>query len=127
MMVLDTADGQVVTIEINNNAAYGYDVRAELVGERASTTMNPIAYTRTDAALAHATAYDADWRTRYAEAYRRQSRAFLRFVQTGVFPEIAASAWDGYAAALVAGAGVRALSTGEKVPVTIPPRPEFYA
>ena len=32
VMVLETVDGQLVTIEINNNAAYGYDVRAELGG-----------------------------------------------------------------------------------------------
>jgi myo-inositol 2-dehydrogenase/D-chiro-inositol 1-dehydrogenase len=31
-MVLRTTGGQLVNIEINNNAAYGYDVRGELVG-----------------------------------------------------------------------------------------------
>jgi myo-inositol 2-dehydrogenase/D-chiro-inositol 1-dehydrogenase len=55
-MVLETADGQLVTIEINNNAAYGYDVRAELVGEAGSIAMNHVAFTRTDAALATRTA-----------------------------------------------------------------------
>ncbi|MES2144366.1 MAG: Gfo/Idh/MocA family oxidoreductase [Pseudomonadota bacterium] len=127
VMVLETSDGQIVTIEINNNAAYGYDVRAELVGETASIAMNPVAYTRTDRALAAGTAYDTDWRGRYAEAYRRQNRAFVRFVETGAFPDVAASVWDGYAAACVAEAGVRALAEGRKCPVERVPRPEFYA
>ena len=126
VMVLETTDGQVVTVEINNNAAYGYDVRAELVGERASVAMTPVAYTRTDSGLSGGTAYDADWRGRYADAYRRQNRAFVRFAETGAFPDGAASAWDGYAAAMVAEAGVKALAEGRRVPVTMIARPEVY-
>lgn len=126
-MTLETTGGQIVTIEINNNAAYGYDVRAELVGEAASIALNPVAYTRLDAALTTGTAYDADWRSRYREAYIRQNRAFLRFVQTSAFPAIASSAWDGYASSIVAEAGVRALASGQKTPVTMIAKPELYA
>ena len=126
-MVLETTDGQIVNIEINNNAAYGYDVRAELVGEAASIAMNHVAYTRVDRGLTTGTAYETDWRGRYAEAYRRQNRAFLRFVQTGAYPEIASSAWDGYAASVVAETGARALKEGRKLPVEMITKPEFYA
>jgi len=126
VMVLETVDGQVVNIEINNNAAYGYDVRAELVGEAGSIEMNHVAYTRLDQALGQTLGYDADWRSRYHEAYVRQNRAFLGFVRTGVFPEIASSAWDGYAAAVVAETGVRALAEGRRVHVEMMQKPEFY-
>ena len=125
-MVLETTDGQLVTIEINNNAAYGYDVRAELVGEAGSIAINPIAYSRTDMKLASSTRHEADWRGRYHEAYVRQNRAFLRFVETGEFPEIASDCWDGYCAAIVAEAGVRALETGTKQAVKMIAKPEFY-
>ena len=64
-------DDRLVTIEINNNAAYGYDVRAELVGERGSVDVNNVAYTRPDMALSNSTRFDADWHGRYAEACRR--------------------------------------------------------
>ncbi|WP_127902986.1 Gfo/Idh/MocA family oxidoreductase [Solirhodobacter olei] len=127
VMVLETVAGQVVTVEINNNAAYGYDVRAELVGEQASIAMNQVAYTRIDRDLRQATGYDADWRSRYAEAYRRQNRAFLHFIETGAYPALAASSWDGYCAAVVAEAGVRALNEGRRVPVEMIARPELYA
>ena len=127
VMTLETTDHQIVTIEINNNAAYGYDVRAELVGEAASIAMNHVAYTRQDRALTTNAAYETDWRGRYAEAYRRQNRAFLRFVQTGSYPEIASSAWDGYASSVVAETGARALREGRTLPVTMFPKPEFYA
>ena len=127
VMVLETTDGQLVTIEINNNAAYGYDVRAELVGEAASIAMNNVAYTRTDIKLASATVYEADWRGRYHEAYVRQNRAFLHFVNTGEFTKTVSSAWDGYAAAQVAETGARALSSGTKLAVEMIAKPEFYA
>jgi len=126
VMVLETIDGQLVTIEINNNAAYGYDVRAELVGEAGSVAMNSIAYTRTDMKLNNSTRYDADWRTRYREAYVRQNRDFLRFVETGFFPKIASDCWDGYCAAKVAETGVKALQTGTKQAVEMIAKPEFY-
>ncbi|TCU30489.1 myo-inositol 2-dehydrogenase/D-chiro-inositol 1-dehydrogenase [Rhizobium azibense] len=127
VMVLETADGQLVNIEINNNAAYGYDVRAELVGEKAAISMNQVAFTRLDQALGQHTGYDADWRGRYFDAYRRQNRAFLRFVESGNFPELASSCWDGYCAAIAAEAGVKALITGRKVAVEMINKPEFYA
>jgi myo-inositol 2-dehydrogenase/D-chiro-inositol 1-dehydrogenase len=126
-MVLETADGQLVNIEINNNAAYGYDVRAELVGEKGGIAMNQVALTRIDRGLGQNIAYDSDWRGRYAEAYRRQNRAFLQFAETGVFPEIGSTCWDGYCAAMVAEAGVRALKEGRKMPVDMIAKPEFYA
>ena len=125
-MVLETVDGQLVNIEINNNAAYGYDVRAELVGEQASISMSHVAYTHLERSLGVHTGYDADWRTRYFDAYRRQNRAFLRFVDTDAFPEIASSCWDGYAAAVAAEAGVTALASGQKQVVTMISKPEFY-
>ena len=45
-MVLETDGGQLVNIEINNNAAYGYDVRGELVGETGSVALNTPVHTR---------------------------------------------------------------------------------
>lgn len=126
VMLLETADGQLVTIEVNNNAAYGYDVRAELVGEAGSIAINNLAYTRTDLRLAASTRYDTDWRGRYHEAYVRQNSDFLRFAQNGDFPAIASNCWDGYCAAVVAEAGVKALASGQRQPVTMIAKPVFY-
>ena len=125
-MVLETTDGQLVNIEINNNAAYGYDVRGELVGEAGSISMNAATYSRLDVGLAQRSGYDADWRGRYAEAYRCQNRAFLHFVRTGAFSTIGSDAWDGYAAAVVAEAGARALAEGRRVAVQMQTQPSFY-
>lgn len=126
-MVLETADDQLVNIEINNNAAYGYDVRGELVGETGSVSMTAASYSRRDIALQQITDHMPDWRPRYAEAYRRQNKAFLKFVNTGEFPEIASDAWDGYAAAMVGEAGVRALQSGSRAGIEMIAKPGFYA
>ena len=127
LMVLETTNGQLVTIEVNNNAAYGYDVRAELVGEAGSISMNSVVHTRTDMRLTSSTSYDTDWRTRFAEAYRRQNHDFLTFVETGQFPETCASCWDGYCATVVAEAGVKALEGEGRVPIQMIEKPELYA
>ena len=127
VMVLETTDGQVVTVEINNNAAYGYDVRGELVGERGAISLQAPVHSRLDAGLAQSTRHAADWRPRYGEAYRRQDRDFLRFVETGTFPATAADAWDGASATVVALAGVRALTQGGRVVVEALSRPALYA
>ena len=126
-MVLETAAGQLVTIEVNNNAAYGYDVRGELVGAKGAVSLNAPSYSRLDAGLTSRTSYAPDWRPRYGDAYRRQDKAFLQFVRTGKFPAVAADTWDGYTATAVAQAGVRALKAGHKVEVETEPRPALYA
>jgi myo-inositol 2-dehydrogenase / D-chiro-inositol 1-dehydrogenase len=48
-------------------------------------------------------------------------------VTTGEFTRVGSSAWDGYAAAVVAEAGARALASGTKLSVEMIAKPEFYA
>ena len=125
-MVLETDKGQLVNIEINNNAAYGYDVRGELVGERGSIFLNAPVYTRHNSQLMAYDRYAPDWRPRFAEAYRLQNKAFLAFVGSGKFPEVASSAWDGYCAALVAEAGAESLNSGRRIAVKQAEMPALY-
>lgn len=126
VMILQTTDDQVVTIEVNNNAAYGYDVRGELVGELGSVTLGTPVWSRTHIGLSASETYDADWRSRFAEAYRLQNRAFLAFAQTGTPSKIASSAWDGLVSTLIAEKGVEALASGKTVPIEIPEPPALY-
>jgi len=126
VMVLETGDDQLVTVEVNNNAAYGYDVRAELIGESGSMSMSPPVHTRVDRDFTSASSYHPDWRAPYEDAYRRQNIAFVRFAAGGPFPEGAATCWDGYCAARIAEAGVEALAAGSGVAIGMIDRPDFY-
>ena len=123
-MVLKTTAGQLVNVEINNNAAYGYDVRGELVGERGSVFLRSPVHSELHADLKSVTTYPADWRPRFAEAYRLQNSAWLKSIETG--RPVGASAWDGYAATLVAEAGVASLAKGAPVKLSPAAKPKLY-
>ena len=127
MMVLETADGPLVNIEVNNNAAYGYDVRGELVGERGSVNLGTPVHAKYNMALQSCERYAEDWRPRFAEAYRRQNKAWLNSVVAERPDPSAASAWDGYCATAVAEAGVASLETGGRVGIKLAERPAIYA
>ncbi len=127
LIVLETTGGQLVNIEINNNAAYGYDVRGELVGEKGAISLNAAPPARIDLDLQSVTAYAADWRPRFAEAYRLQNKAWIKAIETGTPSPIAANAWDGYCSSLIAEAGVRALREGGKVILEMAEMPALYA
>jgi myo-inositol 2-dehydrogenase / D-chiro-inositol 1-dehydrogenase len=123
-MVLKTVDGQLVNVEINNNAGYGYDVRGELVGQKGSVFLRSPIASETHLNLQAVTHYAADWRPRFAEAYRLQNAAWLKSIETGV--PIGASAWDGYAATLIAEAGVQSLMRNTPAFVSPVAKPKLY-
>ena len=123
-MVLKTNAGQLVNVEINNNAAYGYDVRGELVGERGSVFLRSPIHSEILVDLQTITTYPADWRPRFAEAYRLQNGAWLKSIETGV--SVGASAWDGYAATRVAEAGVESLAIGSAIKISLADKPKLY-
>lgn len=108
-LILQLASGVLVDVEVFVNAGYGYDVRCELVGSRgtatASGTVTP------------------DWRERFAAAYRSELQDWVDGVRAGEVR--GATAWDGYAAAAVAQAGVAALDTG-CTPVELATKPALY-
>ena len=124
-LTLETATGQIVTIEVFNDAAYGYDVRGELVCEKGTVSLRAPNRTETNADLALATTYPADWRPRFADAYRLQAQAWVKSLATGAIAP-GASAWDGYAAAAVAEAGLQALAEGRRAAIRLAEKPRLF-
>jgi myo-inositol 2-dehydrogenase/D-chiro-inositol 1-dehydrogenase len=121
LLTLETASGALASIEVFINAGYGYDVRGELVCETGTVTLAPglgnaIRHARTDSF-----GFAADWRPRFAEAYRLELQSWVRGIGTGQYE--GASAWDGYVATEVAIACVRALDTGAPVEIQLAERP----
>jgi len=128
-MVLESAKGQLVTIEVFIDASYGYDVRGELVCERGTIALRAPLRIETNAELIQGTAYPADWRPRFADAYRLQAQAWIKAIARGAAAQdsnAGASAWDGYAAAAVAEAGLLALAEGRRVEIRLADRPALY-
>ena len=125
-MVLETVAGQLVNIEVNISATYGYDVRGELVGEKGTAVLRAPVNADINLDRKQINTYPADWRPRFVEAYRRQNIAWVKSIRTGK-PNIGATAWDGYCSSVVAEAGVEALNLGRTVAVKQIARPKYYS
>lgn len=125
-MVLETTNGQLVNVEINNNATYGYDVRAEMVGELGSVFLRNPTPIETHTDLKASEGYAPDWRPRFKEAYRLQNLSWINSILTGTPSTVGSNCWDGYFASLIAEAGVQALATGQKVAINPTKKPDLY-
>jgi len=66
----------------------------------------------------------ADWRERFVRAYDVELQEWVDAVAGD--GELGPSSWDGYAATAVSDAGLTALRTGERVPVSLGDRPALY-
>lgn len=116
-ILLRSADGVLTTVDIFLNARYGYDIHCEVVGSLGTASLTePHAVVR-DSGLTHGHRYAADWRPRFADAYRRQDQAWIRSL-TEQTPTPLATAADGLQAALVAEAVIASMNgDGGFVPV----------
>jgi myo-inositol 2-dehydrogenase/D-chiro-inositol 1-dehydrogenase len=124
LLVLETADGAVASVEVFVNARYGYDVRCEIVGEKAAVSLAAPTPVTVQAEGVIGAAVPADYRLRFADAYREQLHAWVGSLETG--RSCGADAWDGYLATLTAHACMEAALAGRTVSVDLPERPEFY-
>jgi myo-inositol 2-dehydrogenase / D-chiro-inositol 1-dehydrogenase len=108
---LRTADGVLSTCETFLNARYGYDIRCEVVGETGAISLTEPARVRMDAGQRHGIGYAADWRPRFADAYRIELQAWVDSVLSGV-PTPLATGRDGVAASAVAEAVITSMHQG---------------
>jgi myo-inositol 2-dehydrogenase / D-chiro-inositol 1-dehydrogenase len=114
LMTLRTADGVLSTVETFLNACSGYVMRCEVVGETGSMSLTEPARTVVDVALTRSIGYAADWRPRFADAYRLELQAWVDAVRAGR-PAPLATARDGVAASAVAEAVIASMRAGGRV------------
>lgn len=125
LIQMGLSGGCLATVEVFVAAEYGYEVSAEIVGERGTAvTLQP------DHALIRAqgvrgVAVPPDWLERFQEAYVAELRAWVQSIRA----EQAfggANAWDGYMSLLVVDACVQSLRSGAPVAVPAPTKPRLY-
>ncbi|WP_046732260.1 Gfo/Idh/MocA family oxidoreductase [Streptomyces humi] len=120
LMLLRTADGALTTVETFLNAGYGYDVRCEVVGEHGTLALTDPARLVSDTARTRATGYPADWRPRFADAYRLELQAWVDAV-AAERPAPLATAYDGLVASAVAEAVIASMhADGRTTAVRVP-------
>ena len=124
LLVFETESGVLVDIETNVNIRYGYDIRGEVVGEQGTVSLaesTPI-LTRRGGSLTGRV--PEDWRERFIRAYDIEFQEWIDAIDgRGRFGP---SSWDGYAAAAVSDAAVRALHDGTRVAVELVDKPDLY-
>jgi myo-inositol 2-dehydrogenase / D-chiro-inositol 1-dehydrogenase len=126
IVLLEMASGVLVDVEVFVSAAYGYDIRGEIVGESGTVALAEAGDEVTvKSAGARSNHVPADWRERFAAAFDAELQDWLNAVaaQTSTGP----GSWDGYAAAAVTDSCLEALRSGRRTPVSLRERPEFYA
>ncbi|MES5817934.1 Gfo/Idh/MocA family oxidoreductase [Streptomyces sp. RG80] len=123
-VVFETDGGAVVDVEIFVNCGFGYQVQAEVVCERGTARIGDGHAMVTNMAGRWGGTIAQDFIDRFADAYDRELQSWVDASRRG---EVTGpSTWDGYAAAAVCEAGVRALRDGGRVEVELVERPSLY-
>jgi myo-inositol 2-dehydrogenase/D-chiro-inositol 1-dehydrogenase len=120
---LASKNGARVDVEVFANAGYGYDVRCEVVGADGYVAMGPRSHQLVTAESAPDQGFPLDWLARFSDAYDTEIGHWVENLDS---PAPSPSAWDGFAATVVAEALVRALQTGHREAVSVGPRPDIY-
>ncbi|MGW4783254.1 Gfo/Idh/MocA family protein [Streptomyces sp. NPDC004230] len=124
LVVLETDGGALVDVEIFVNCGFGYQVQAEAVCERGTARIGDGHAMVTNAAGRWGGTIAQDFVERFEEAYDREVQAWVDATRRG---EVTGpSVWDGYAAAAVCEAGVRAQTEGRRTEVELIGRPALY-
>ena len=122
LVIFETESGRIVTDEIYVRTQVAYEVRTEVVGERGSAVIGldqNLQVKTTDGRWGGA--ITPSFVERFGAAYDTELQRWVDAARAGTVD--GPGAWDGYAAVAVCEAGVEAVRTGAKVPVSMQPRP----
>ncbi|MGA5190435.1 Gfo/Idh/MocA family protein [Streptomyces griseoincarnatus] len=123
-VVLETDGGALSDVEIFVNCGFGYQVQAEVVCERGTARVGDGNALVTNMAGRWGGTIAQDWSERFETAYDREIQTWIDATRRG---EVTGpSSWDGYVAAAVCEAGVRALEEGGRVEVALMEKPALY-
>lgn len=124
VVLLEMASGILVDVELFVTAGYGYDIRAEVVGEAGALELADTGGLTVTRQGRRGGRVPANWAERFGRAFDAEFTDWLWAAAAGT--AAGPAAWDGYAAALVTDRCLRALHTGSRAAVAVPERPDFY-
>lgn len=125
IVLLETAKGVRIDVEVFVNCKYGYDIQCEVVGETGVARLPEpqSVLMRQDARLGQAILMD--WKQRFIASYDVELQDFISAAARGT--AAGPSSWDGYVAAISADACVEAQGKpGSIIPISLPARPALY-
>lgn len=124
IMILTTKSG--VRIDVESFVCNGqcYDIRCEVVCEDAILNLPKPATIEVLANTIRGSAVDADWTTRFVEAYNVEFQEWINATKAGRVD--GPSAWDGYACQVAAAAASKARETQTIQPIAYDEMPDLY-
>ncbi len=125
VVLLETAKGIRIDVEVFVNCRYGYDIQCQVVGEEGLACLpEPTSIVmRKDAQLQSAIL--TDWKERFIDSYDVELQDFIAAAARGTAS--GPTSWDGYVAAITSDACVAAQEApGSIVPISLPARPPLY-
>lgn len=125
IVLLETAKGIRIDVEVFVNCRYGYDIQCQVVGEEGLASLpEPMSIVmRKEAKLQNAIL--TDWKDRFIASYDVELQDFLDAAARGT--AAGPTSWDGYVAAISSDACVAAQEApGTIVPISLPARPALY-
>ncbi|QEM83484.1 Gfo/Idh/MocA family oxidoreductase [Halomonas binhaiensis] len=125
IVLLETAKGVRIDVEVFVNCRYGYDIQCQLVGEEGIASLPQPESLEYRQAGRLSTDILQDWKDRFADAFSVELQAFIDGTASGDIQ--GPSSWDGLAAAVASDACVKAQQSGQIERIELPERPAFYA
>ena len=125
VLVLETESGVRVDDEIFVNCQYGYDIRCEVVAERGTVSLSDQNAVVVRDGAGHRNSIARDHNDRFGGAFVTEVQEWINAAAAG--EHTGSTSWDGYAAASVCDAGVKALTDSGVVQVEMITKPAFYA
>jgi myo-inositol 2-dehydrogenase/D-chiro-inositol 1-dehydrogenase len=126
VVVLETAKGVLIDVEIFVNCHYGYDIQCEVIGEDGIAKLPEPSAVQMRLGAKLQNPILTDWKDRFIDSYDVELRDFLRAAALGGVS--GPSSWDGYVAAITSDACVEAQNReGEPVAIALPARPALYS
>lgn len=126
IVMLETARGTRIDIEVFVNCKYGYDIQCEVVGEDGVAYLpEPLSVaTRQSARVGRPVLMD--WKQRFIDSYDVELQAFIKAARSGT--AAGPTSWDGYVANVTADACVAAQGQpGHAVAISLPKCPALYS
>ncbi len=124
IVLLEMRSGVLVDVEASVNAAYGYDIRGEVLGEEGTVELSESSGVIVKHEGTFSGRVPMDWKERFARAFDIEFAEWIDAASAGA--PTGPSAWDGYAATACTDAGLTALQSGLREPVDLRDKPALY-
>lgn len=124
LVLLETASGVLVDLEIFTHCDYGFDIGCEIVCEQGTVSLPSSVSNVVKQGYSRRVREYSFWQERYWLSFDRELQHFIDGVRSGRVT--GPSAWDGYVAAVAGEGCLRAQKSGEKEKILYMEQPALY-